>query len=78
LKMKSPESASEFARTLHNEPQKWLRLQDSNLMLFTQPPDVSRQNANLEVHFNVPDETARLLLQRIAKTDVAGAVAGGN
>jgi len=24
----------------------------------------------------VPDETARLLLQRIAKTDVAGAVAG--
>src|SRR5205823_9410587 len=54
LKMKSPESASEFARSLHNEPQKWLRLQDSNLMLFTQPPDVSRQAANLEVHFNVP------------------------
>jgi hypothetical protein len=78
LKVKSPESASELARNLHNEPQKWLRFQDSSLMLYAQPPDVSRQAANLEAHFNVPDETARLLLQRISKTDVAGAVAGGN
>jgi hypothetical protein len=78
LKMKSPENASEFARNLHNEPQKWLRLQDSNLMLFTQTPDVSRQGANLEVRFNVPEEAVQLLLQRIAKTDVAGTVAGGN
>src|ERR1700730_3167002 len=78
LKVKSAENASELARNLHNEPQKWLRLQDSNLMLYAQPPDVSRQAANLEAHFNVPDETARLLLQRISKTDVAGAVTGGN
>ena len=78
LKMRSPETASEFARTLHNEPQKWLRMQDSSLMLFTQAPDVSRQGANLEVHFDVPEEAVQLLLQRIAKTDVAGAVAGGN
>ena len=78
LKMKSPESASEFARNLHNEPQKWLRMQDSSLMLFTQTPEVSRQGANLEVHFNVPEEAVQLLLQRIAKTDVAGTVAGGN
>jgi hypothetical protein len=78
LKMKSPENASEVARGLQKEPQKWLRVQDSDLMLYAQPPDVSRSAATLEVHFNVPDETARLLLQRIAKTDVAGAVAGGN
>ncbi|HJT45587.1 MAG TPA: hypothetical protein VJ721_04870 [Chthoniobacterales bacterium] len=78
LKMKSPENASEIARDLQKEPQKWLRLPDSDLMLFAQPPDVSRSAANLEVHFNVPDETARLVLQRMAKTDVAGAVAGGN
>lgn len=78
IKMKSTENASEFARNLHNEPQKWLRLQDSNLMLYAQPPEISHQAANLEVHFNVPDEAARLLLQRIAKTDVAGAVAGGD
>jgi len=78
LKAKSPESASELARNLHNEPQKWLRLQDSNLMLYAQRPEISRQGVNLEAHFNVPDETAHVLLQRISKTDVAGAVAGGN
>jgi hypothetical protein len=76
LKVKSPEAASEFARNLHNEPQRWLRLQDSSLMLYAQPPEITRQAATLELHFNVPEETARLLLQRIAKTDVAGAVAG--
>ena len=76
LKAKSPESASELARNLHSEPQKWLRLQDSNLMLYAQAPEISRQAANLELHFNVPEETARLLLQRIAKTDVANSVAG--
>jgi hypothetical protein len=78
LKMKSPENASEMARDLQKEPQKWLRVQDSDLLLYTQPPDVSRSAANLEVHFNVSDEAARLILQRIAKTDVANTVAGGN
>jgi hypothetical protein len=76
LKVKSPESASELARSLHNEPQRWLRLQDSNLLLYAQPPEITRQTANLELHFNVPDETARLLLQRIAKTDLGSSVAG--
>ena len=76
LKIKSPEAASELARNMHNEPQRWLRLQDSNLLLYTQPPEITRQAANLELHFNVPEETARLLLQRIAKTDTGGTVAG--
>lgn len=76
LKMKSPESASELTRALHNEPQRWLRLQDSNLFLYAQPPEITRQAATLELHFNVPDETVRLLLQRIAKTDVGSSVAG--
>jgi hypothetical protein len=76
LKVKTPEAASELARNIHNEPQKWLRLQDSNLMLFAQPPDVSRQTADLELHFNVPDDTTRLLLERIARTDTANTVAG--
>src|SRR2546423_1457788 len=76
LKVKSPESASELTRSLHNEPQRWLRLQDSNLLLYAQPPEVTRQAATLELRFNVPDETARLLLQRIAKTDIGSSVAG--
>jgi hypothetical protein len=76
LKVKSAESASELARNLHNEPQRWLRLQDSNLMLYSQPPEINRQTTTIELHFNVPDETARLLLQRIAKIDVGSSVAG--
>ena len=69
LKLKSPEAAAELARQLHNEPQRWLRLEDSSLLLYAQPPEINRQNANLELHFVVPENTARLVLQRIAKTD---------
>ena len=76
LKLKSPEAASEFGRALHNEPQKWLRLENSSLLLYAQPPEISRQTSTIELRFDVPEETARLLLQRIAKTDTANAVAG--
>jgi len=76
LKMKSAEKASELAGSLHNEPQRWLQLQDSNVMLYTEPPEVIQQDANLEVRFNVPGETARLLLQRIAKVKSLTPVAG--
>jgi hypothetical protein len=76
LKAKSPEAASELGRGLHNEPQRWLRIQDSDLLLYAQAPEITRQGANLELHFNVPEDSARLLLQRIAKTDVTSVVAG--
>ena len=76
LKTKSPEAASELARNLHSEPQKWLHLQDSDLLLYAQPPDIARQGANVELHFTVPEASARLLLQRIAKTDTNPVVAG--
>ena len=75
LKLPSPERASQLARELHNDPQRWLRLQDSDMLLYTQPPEVTRQNANLELHFTVPENSARLLLQRIAKSDVPSSVA---
>jgi hypothetical protein len=76
LKAKSPEAASELGRSLHNEPQRWLRMQDSDLLLYAQTPEIARQGANLELHFTVPEDSARLLLQRIAKTDVTPVVAG--
>jgi hypothetical protein len=76
LKVKSAEAASELGRSLHNEPQRWLRMQDSDLLLYAQPPEITRQGANIELHFNVPEDSARLLLQRIAKTDVTPVVAG--
>ena len=75
LKLPSAERATQLARQLHDEPQRWLRLQDSNLLLYAQAPDVSRQDANLEIHFNVPENSAQLLLQRIAKSDVPTVVA---
>jgi hypothetical protein len=72
LKLNSSESAADFARNLHEDPHRWLRLSDSELLLYSLPPEIQRQgNSNLELRFNVPENSARLLLERIAKTDVA-------
>ena len=70
LKLNSSESAADFARNLHDDPQRWLRLSDSELLLYSQPPEIQRQGAsNLELRFTVPENSARLLIERIAKTD---------
>ena len=71
LKLNFPEHATELARNLHDDPQRWLRLPDSELLLYSQPPDIQRRGANLELRFTVPENSARLLLGRIAKTDTA-------
>jgi hypothetical protein len=76
LKMSSSKSATEFARNLHDAPQQWLRLADSELLLYSQPPEIQRQgNSNLELRFAVPENSARLLFERIAKTDTTEVVA---
>jgi hypothetical protein len=71
LKLNSPERATELARNLHDDPQRWLRLPESELLLYSQPPDIQRRGTNLELRFTVPENSARLLLGRIAKTDAA-------
>jgi hypothetical protein len=72
LKLSSPERAAELARNLHDAPQHWLHLSDSELLLYSQPPETQRQgSSNLELRFTVPENSARLLLERIAKTDAA-------
>jgi hypothetical protein len=76
LKMKSIELANQFARQLREEPQRWLHLQDSDLLLYKQTPDVSKEGASVEVRLVVPDDAARMLLQRIAKSDAPTTVAG--
>ncbi len=76
LKMKSIDLANQLSQQLHDEPQRWLHLQDSDLLLYKQSPDVSKQGTNVEVRFVMPDDAARMLLQRIAKSDTAAAVAG--
>ncbi len=75
LKLRSPENASDLARNLQKEPANWLRLQDSDLLLYAQPPEIQKQGTDLEVRFTVPDASALLLLERIARTAAAPTVA---
>ena len=49
------------------EPQRLLRMADSDQLLYAQPPEVDPQGANVQLRFDVPENAARLLLQRLAK-----------
>ena len=51
-------------------------MQDSDLLLYMQVPEVDNQGTDLQLRFDVPEKTARLLLHRIAKTDASPALAG--
>ena len=75
LKARSAEAAGDLAARIRNEPQRLLKLADSELMLYTQPPDVEVQGTNVQLRFDVPENSARLLLQRLAKVTPAPAVA---
>src|SRR5213596_1349350 len=75
IKVNSSKNAAEVARNLHDNPQQWLRLPDSELLLYARPPEILRQSSsNLELRFEVPENSARLLLERLAKTDAAPVV----
>lgn len=73
LKIKSDKQAAEVAAMLQGDPQRWLRIQDSDLILFTQTPEVTTQGSDIEVRFVVPENSARLLLQRVARSRSAPA-----
>ncbi|HEY5991756.1 MAG TPA: hypothetical protein VIU10_04185 [Candidatus Udaeobacter sp.] len=76
IKVNSTKNAAELARNLHDNPQQWLRLPDSQLLLYSQPMEVQREgSSNVELRFAVPEDSARLLLERLAKTDAPQAVA---
>ena len=76
IKVSAPKSADDLARSLHDKPQQWLQLPDSPLLLYSQPPEVLRHGeSNLELRFTVPADSARILLQRLAKTDTSAAMA---
>ncbi len=76
IKVSAPKSADDLARSLHDKPQQWLQLPDSQLLLYSQPPEVLRHGeSNLELRFTVPADSARILLQRLAKTDASAAMA---
>jgi len=76
LRCKSAQSATDLGRSIKNEPQRWLHLQDTDLPLYAQAPEIDTQGADLQLRFDVPEKTARLLLQRIAKTDAPPSLVG--
>ena len=76
IKVNAPKNADDVARYLRTNPDQWLRLPDSSLLLYSQPPEIQTQgSSNLELRFTMPEESARLLLERMAKMDAPAAVA---
>jgi hypothetical protein len=78
MKCSSADAADEIAKGIRADAGRWLHLEQSDLPLFAAAPEVNRDRENLDVRFNVPENSARLLLQRIAKTDPAPAVTAEN
>jgi hypothetical protein len=78
LRLPSENAAADLAKNIHDDPQRWLRIEQSDLPLFASPPEINRQHADLEIRFNIPENSARLLLQRIAKTDAPPAATAAN
>jgi hypothetical protein len=75
IKVIPSKNAADLARNLRDNPQQWLSLPDSQLLLYSQPPEIQKHDSsNLELRFAVPEATARLLVQRLAKTDTPQAV----
>ena len=75
IKAASAEKAQQLATALRDDPHRWLHLADSDLLLFAENPNISRQDATIELTFAIPENTARLLLQRLAKSDSPAVVA---
>jgi hypothetical protein len=69
LKAKSPQAAGELAARIRNEPQRLLKMADGDLLLFAQPPEVDSQGTDVQLRFDVPENAARLMLQRLAKAE---------
>ena len=71
IKVNPPKNAADVARDLRSNPEQWLRLPDSPLLLYSQLPEIQTQgDSNLELRFTVPEDSARLLLERLAGIDV--------
>ena len=71
IKVNAPKTAGDLARDVRNNLEQWLRMPDSRLLLYSQPPEIQTQGtSNLELRFTMPEESAHLLLERLAGTDV--------
>ena len=71
IKVNAPKNATGLARDLRNNLEQWLRVPDSQLLLYSQPPEIQTQGgSNLELRFTMPQDSAHLLLERLAGTDL--------
>ncbi|MGH8094746.1 MAG: hypothetical protein ACREIF_14955 [Chthoniobacterales bacterium] len=59
--------AKELAAGLQNQPGHWLTIPGSDFVLSNNPPKIGQKNERLDLHFDIPEGAARLLLQRLAK-----------
>lgn len=75
LTTSSAQAAGDLVARIRNEPHRLLKLQDSDLLLYAQPPAVEADGANVELRFDVPENSARLMLLRLAKVSPAPTVA---
>ncbi|HEX4640764.1 MAG TPA: hypothetical protein VH252_05225 [Chthoniobacterales bacterium] len=75
LKAKTPQIAADLAAKIRNDPQRLLKLADSDLVLYVQPPEVDVQGANVQLRFDVPENSSRAILQSLAKVSPAATVA---
>jgi hypothetical protein len=67
IKVNAPKRAADIARDVRGNPQQWLRLPDSPHLFYSQLPEIQTEgDSNLELRFTVPDESARVLVQRLA------------
>jgi len=79
IKVNAPKNAADLARDLRSNLEQWLRLPDSPLLLYSQPPEIQTQgSSNLELRFTMPQDSAHLLLERLAGTDVPEAAVVGD
>ncbi len=69
IKCASADTAAEVGKGIQEDAAHWLHLEQSDLPLFAAPPQVDRDRENLDVRFNIPENSIRVLLQRLAKTD---------
>jgi hypothetical protein len=76
IKAKSAQAAGDLAARIRNEPQRLLKLADSELLFYAQPPEVEVQGANVQLRFDLPENSARLVLQRLARISPVPTVAG--
>ena len=67
VKVTNEAKAKGLAAGLQNEPARWLKIPGSDFVLSTDPPKIEQKNEKLDLHFDIPEGAARLLLERLAK-----------